>query len=161
MEDMYIPIKKILVPYDGDEISDKALSKAIEISNALKAKIFMIYVIDTRFLPPPNMTKFIQDKSGLKNAADLLINTLTKGAEKMLDTKMSKIKRKNIDIKFMVRIGSTADEIVSLAKTENADLIIMGSQQMKKEGTLGTVSRKVSEEANCPVMIINKKSGLK
>ncbi len=157
---MYIPIKKILVPYDGDEISDKALTKAIEISNALKAKILMIYVIDTKFLPSQNMTKYIKDKSSLKNAADLLVSTLTKGAETMLDTKMSKLKRKKTDIKFIVRIGSTADEIISLAKIENADLIVMGSQQMKKEGTLGMVSRKVSEEANCPVMIINKKVGL-
>ncbi len=160
MEDMYIPIKKIVVPYDGDEISDKALSKAIEISNALKAKILLIYVIDTKFLPPPNMTKYIQDKSGLKTAADILVDTLTKGAEKMLDSKMSKLKRKKIDIKFVVRMGATADEIISLAKTESADLIVMGSQQMKNEGTLGTVSRKVSEEASCPVMIINKKIGL-
>jgi nucleotide-binding universal stress UspA family protein len=76
----------------------------------------------------------------------------------MLKDKMTKIKEKGINVRFLLAVGSPAEEIVSVSKQEKVDLIIMGSRQLKKIEklrALGSVTRRVSEIADCPVMIVH------
>ena len=54
-------------------------------------------------------------------------------------------------------MGKAYDSILKFATQTKIDLIVMGSRGlhgMKKLGALGSVSRRVSEEAKCPIMII-------
>jgi nucleotide-binding universal stress UspA family protein len=61
----------------------------------------------------------------------------------------------SISINSQVIIGNPAEVIIDLANNkEKVDLIIMGSTGLKgisKVRVLGSVSRAVSENANCPV----------
>jgi nucleotide-binding universal stress UspA family protein len=53
--------------------------------------------------------------------------------------------------------GNIAEEILKVAKKKAADLIVIGSQGLhgiSRLKTLGSVSRKVSELASCPVLIV-------
>lgn len=55
-------------------------------------------------------------------------------------------------------VGSPAEEIVSVANAQKVDLIIMGSRRLEKVEklkALGSVARKVSEIAACPVTIVH------
>jgi len=56
-----------------------------------------------------------------------------------------------------VAIGDPSVEIVTIAKKENADLIIIGSRGLGalKGILLGNVSQKIAQVAPCPVMIVN------
>jgi nucleotide-binding universal stress UspA family protein len=58
-----------------------------------------------------------------------------------------------------VTVGSSpAEEIIKFADTKQIDIIIMGSQRLEtisKIKALGSVTRRVSEAAECPVMIIH------
>ena len=58
-----------------------------------------------------------------------------------------------------VIIGNPADVIIDIANNkEKVDLIIMGSTGLKgisKIRVLGSISRAVSENANCPVMFVH------
>lgn len=152
------PISRILVPHDGTEISDKALSKAEEFAEAFKSEIIILHIVDDRFVPPSATLAFISDQATLEDAKVRLIKILKKGAELMLKDKMTKIKEKGINVRFLLAVGSPAEEIVSVAKQEKVDLIIMGSRQLKKIEklrALGSVTRRVSEIADCPVMIVH------
>lgn len=56
------------------------------------------------------------------------------------------------------RYGSAADEILRFAQDNKIDTIVMGSRRLKgvsKLRALGSVTRKVSELADCPVLIIH------
>lgn len=56
------------------------------------------------------------------------------------------------------RIGTAADEILSLAGEVGADLIIVGSEPMSGLGLiLGSTSERVMREAGCPVEIARSK----
>ena len=58
---------------------------------------------------------------------------------------------------YSVRVGNIAEQILKFAKQKEISLIIIGSQGLHGFGklkTLGSTSRKVSELANCPVLII-------
>ena len=149
----------ILVPHDGSEMSEKALNKAVEFAQALRAKIILLHIIDDRIVPPSDTIGFVSDEQpSLEIAKIQLIRILKQGAELMLKDRISKVKQMGIEVRFMMGVGSPADEIVIISESEHVDLIIMGSRRLNeifKNIALGSVARRVSEIAKCPVMIIH------
>lgn len=148
--------RPILVPHDGTEMSDKALEKAIEFARAFKSEIIIVHIVDSRFVPPSATLGLISDKTTLENAKTQLIRILKSGAEIMLNKKIQKTKEGGVSARFILGVGSPAGEIVSIANAEKAEMIVIGSRQLKgnKMITLGSVARRVSETASCPVMIV-------
>ena len=139
-------------------MSEKALNKAVEFAQALEAKIILLHIVDDRIIPPSDTIGFVSDEQpSLEIAKTQLIRILKQGAELMLKDRISKVKQMGTEIRFM-RVGSPAEEIVLTSKSEHVDLIIMGSRRMNeifKNVALGSVARRVSEIADCPVMIIH------
>jgi nucleotide-binding universal stress UspA family protein len=153
----YMAVSKILVPHDGTEISDKALDKATEFAQSLKAEILIVHIVDSQFVPPSATLGFISEKSSLEDAKVQLVRILKQGAELMLKDRMEKVRESGVAVRFLLGVGSPAEEIVLIARSEKVDLIIVGSRQLHKEklSPLGSVARRVSETAPCPVMIIH------
>jgi nucleotide-binding universal stress UspA family protein len=63
-----------------------------------------------------------------------------------------------IAISTHVLLGAPADKIIEFGDRENIDLIIIGNVGLKgttKIKTLGSVSRRVSEVASCPVLLVH------
>ncbi len=150
-------VSRILVPHDGTEMSDKALDKAIEFAKALKSEMVVVHIVDSRFVPPSATLGFISDRTSLEDAKVQLVRILKAGAEQMLKDKIAKVKARGISVEFVLGVGSPAEEIVRIARDVKASLIVIGSRRLKSSDrirTLGSVARKVSETAQCPVMII-------
>jgi nucleotide-binding universal stress UspA family protein len=147
----------ILVPHDGTEMSDRALEKATELARAMKSEILIVHIVDSRFVPPSATLGFISDTTSLEDAKVQLIRILKTGAQAMLDQKIRNVRQQGVPVRFVLGVGSPADEIVSIAKGEHAGLIVMGSKQIGKEKLtpLGSVARRVSEISACPVMIVH------
>lgn len=148
---------RILVPHDGTEMSDKALDKATELAQALDSEMVIVHIVDNRFVPPSATLGFISDRTSLEDAKIQLVKILKSGAERMLKDRLSKVEKAGIKVEFVLGVGSPSEEIVKIARNVKADLIVMGSRQLKRSDTiraLGSVARKVSETAYCPVMII-------
>jgi nucleotide-binding universal stress UspA family protein len=79
----------------------------------------------------------------------------------MLKSRIEAANKDGVNIRFTLGIGSTPEGIVSVAKAEKVDFIIIGSRGLSsadrepnKLRILGSVARNVSELAECPVMII-------
>jgi nucleotide-binding universal stress UspA family protein len=149
----------ILVPHDGTEISEKALNKTVEFAQALRAKIILLHIVDDRIVPASDTIGFVsEEQPSLEIAKMQLIKILKQGAELMLKDRISKVKQAGIEIQFMMGVGSPAEEIVIISESEHVDLIIMGSRRLNeifKNVSLGSVARRVSEIAKCPVMLIH------
>ena len=117
----------ILVPHDGSEMSEKALNKAVEFAHALAAKIILLHIVDDRIIPPSDTIGFVSDEQpSLEIAKTQLIRILKQGAELLLKDRISKVKQMGIEIRFMMGVGSPAEEIVIISELEHVDLIIMG-----------------------------------
>jgi len=116
-----------------------------------------VHIVDNRFIPSDYTLGFINEKTSLEDAKIQLIRILKTGAESMLKDRMSKAKEGGVSARFLLGIGSPAEEILLIAKSEKADLIIMGSRQLGKEkfSALGSVARRVSDIAQCPVMVVH------
>jgi nucleotide-binding universal stress UspA family protein len=148
--------RPILVPHDGTEMSDKALWSAIEFAKAFGSEMIIVHIVDSRFVPPSTTLGLISEKTTLENAKTQLIRVLKTGAEIMLKDRIVKAKEGGVTARFILGVGSPAEEIVSIANAEKAEMIVIGSRQLKgdKMITLGSVARRVSETAGCPVMIV-------
>lgn len=146
---------RILVPYDGSKYYRKSLGEAIEIARKFSSKIYLLHAIDALAAIPP-----IQDDPDyhieMKKFQQSLKNAVSK-SDLILRNEVLHCKEKDIDADYRVVIGSAADAILKFAKKTNIDLIVMGSQGLsgiRKIIALGSVSRKVSELAQCPVLLV-------
>lgn len=152
--------QKFLVPHDGSELSDRALNKAIEFAKLLKSEIIILHILDDKLIPSGAIMSMLGEKSGTVRDAKLqILNIVRIGAEQLLKDRTEKVKENGINVRFIVGMGSPADGVANVAKNENVDLIIMGSKELEKENDnklklLGSVTRRVSEISDCPVMIV-------
>ena len=149
-------LTKILVPYDGSKYSTKALSRAMELAHNLDSKIFLFSVINVDYISPPGMLGLIRTKSE-KDSAKKWERTVNMEAEKMLKTAAKKCEDNGITVSFSIGRGNIASEILNFSKKKKISLIVIGSQGLHGIGkfkTLGSVSRRVSEYASCPVLLV-------
>lgn len=149
-------LSRILVPYDGSKYSNRALSNAIEIAKKDKSKIDIISVVNVDYIRPPGALLGMVSPSSVQ-----AIKKITASAKKetghMLSRQVSKCRAKGIKADSKMLSGNIAEAILKHAKQKKATLIVIGSQGLhgiQKVKVLGSISRKVSELASCPVLII-------
>ncbi|MGB8778390.1 MAG: universal stress protein [Nitrososphaeraceae archaeon] len=154
--------QKILVPHDGSELSDRALNKAIEFAKPLKSDIIILHILDDKLIPSEAIMSILCKKSSTVMDAKLqILNIVRIGAEQLLKDRTEKVRKSGINVRFIVGMGSPAEGVANVARNENVDLIIMGSKELEKENgnklkALGSVTRRVSEISDCPVMIVKQ-----
>ena len=151
-------IAKILVPHDGTEISNRAFGRAIEFAKAFNTEILLLHVIQD--IPVPSSLLLGNDRILISKAKRSIAKELEKGWNKMVQEKIidKMPKDEKIKVRSEIIVGSPADEIIRFASANKIDMIIVGSRRLEtisKIKALGSVARKVSEAAECPVMIIH------
>lgn len=149
-------ISKILVPHDGTEMSDRAVEKATELAKAFKAQLILVHVIEQIPISPTIMLG--SDMILINRARRSVRKELEEGWNKMAEVMINGLKKHNVEATCDCLVGSAAEKILQFAKIKKIDLIVMGSRRFKglsKIKALGSVTRKVSEMAGCPVLIIH------
>lgn len=150
-------LTKILVPYDGSKYSAKALTRAMELAHNLDSEIFLLSVVNVGYISPPSLLhSFIKSKEE-KAAVKKWSKSVKSDAEKMLKTAVKKCESKGITASFTIDQGDISGKILDFSKRKKISLIVIGSHGLHGIGklkTLGSVSRRVSENAKCPVLIV-------
>ncbi len=148
---------KILVPYDGSTHSKKALSRAMEVAHNVDSEILVFSVINVGYVPPPGLLRSLSLGKSEKESIKKFQQSMRKDTEKMLQGAVNQCKKNGITAGYKIGKGNIAQEILNLAKKRRMSIIIIGSQGLhgiSKLKSLGSVSRKVSELAHCPVLIV-------
>ena len=146
-------IKNILVAIDGSKSSDKALDFALDLAQKYTSKIVLISVFE------PLYVSMITLGIGLSpvNLATH-IDGLMDFRKKILLDAVKKAKNTNSELAVtqILAEGRPTDKIVETAKEQQCDLIVIGSRGLGgiKEFFLGSVSDRVADHAQCPVLII-------
>jgi nucleotide-binding universal stress UspA family protein len=151
-------IARILVPHDGTEISDRAFETATEFAKMFNTEIVLLHVIQD--IPIPSSLLLGNDRILISKAKRSITKELEKGWNKMVQEKIigKTSKDEKIKVRSEVIVGSPAEEIIRFANANKIDMIIVGSRRLEtisKIKALGSVARKVSEAAECPVMIFH------
>ena len=156
--------EKILVPYDGSQFADIALENAIGIAkmSGPNTQITLLHITPYMPIPLTFQRPVHSAKTGksipLTQYIEELIEEMEQNASKMLEEERQKYAHHNIKIETILLNGYPSEKIVEFAEKENVDLIVIGNiglSGLSKVKALGSVSRSVSENASCPVLIVH------
>ena len=150
-------IKRILVPHDGNQMSDKAVLYASNLAKALDAEINLLYIIDEIEIPGTLLLE--NDRVSIEGARRGIQRDLEQNWNRFAQEKVKSLWAEKIRASSEIRSGDVAEQILRFAKENQADLIVMGSRKLEGVSqivvALGSVARKVSERAFCPVMLVH------
>jgi nucleotide-binding universal stress UspA family protein len=149
-------LTKILVPYDGSKYSVKALTRATELAHNLDSEIILFSVVNVGYISPPGLLGIIKSKKE-KNAIKKWSKSVKTDTEKTLKIALKKCESKGISTSYVISEGEISSKILDFASKKKISLIVIGSHGLHGIGklkTLGSVSRRVSENAKCPVLIV-------
>ena len=126
--------ERILVGTDGSDSANRAVAYAANLGEALGAEV----IVSHAFRPTGEEV----DLGTLRNVgASLLRDASTRH-------------RSGATIRPVLREGEAAEALVSLAREENSDLIVVGNRGLgHRRVQIGTVPGKVSHRAPCDVLI--------
>lgn len=149
---------KILVGIDGSQHAEKALDYALDLAERYSANIVLLSVV-----PPVTLPIFSREPiTGVVDIFPVWAGTyydeLRASYEKVLAEALEKAKKikPNLNVSTKLAEGRPADKIIETAKEGNFDLIVLGSRGLGgiEEFLLGSVSHKVVNEAECPVLVV-------
>jgi nucleotide-binding universal stress UspA family protein len=137
-----------------------ALEKSKEFAKAFNAELYILHVIEHIPIPPSLILG--NDRQWIEESRRSIAKKLKEGWLKMAKEKINPGLEKET-IKFNTTVLTdeqqpVSEQILKFASDNKIGLIIVGSQRLSKISrikALGSVSRKISENADCPVMIMH------
>jgi|SRR5215471_12242852 len=145
-----LPVKLILCPTDFSEPAGQCVEAATELAKFFNAELLLVNVVPAipNLPPDPNYVYKIPEFERYLHA----------DAEKHLGEVLIQVSAKGIRARTQVGHGPAAEEIVTIAKAENADLIVIATHGATGWERLmfGSVAEKVVRLAECPVLTVRK-----
>lgn len=140
-------MKKILVPIDGSQYSEKAMDMAKVIGSTMNSEITILNVIR-----PMLDYKYAHNKDFHKEGERLLVSE----SNKLLQEKQKFFEDYTGEVKSIYKRGDPANEIVKYAEEGDFDLVIMGSRGLGSfsRTLLGSISDKVIHHVKTSVLIV-------
>ena len=152
-------MKKVLIAVDDTKGTKKAFSVCGNVCSCMRPdNIVLVYV--EKFEGRSLIDEMLGDAE-LSTLKEVLNGSeyqelLDKKAQGILDYYKKSLESKGITgIKTVLRKGHPAEEILKVAKKENADMIIVGSRGRRTSHLfMGSVSREVANNAEVPVLLV-------
>ena len=139
---------KVVVPVDFSSNTDKVVDYGVSIADKLGAQVLFFHVVnnfqgyDMMLMHPSflGMTKDLEQK-----------------AEERMAALVKEHEQREGGATGNVVVGDAAAEIISYAKLEKADMIIIGTHGVKgiEKILLGSTADRVVKKAPCPVLVFN------
>jgi len=141
--------KKILLCTDFSDNSLPARNLALAYGEAFGAGIVVLHVIDS-------WAGFPSYAESMPLDVREVIRNLDEAAKAKLEEVAEECKDVVSQVRTQSSVGIPAEEIVRVAREEDADLIVMGTHGWTgfKHMLLGSVAEKVLRTADCPVLVV-------
>ena len=136
---------KILLATDSSREAELAATTAVDLANSTNSELHVIHVGD--FLPTL-LAQTEVEPAQLEREAQQLLDEQVRGIEEAGGT----VKEAHL------RLGRADEEIVELAQSIGAGMIVMGSrgQGRLRRALVGSVSESVVRHAHCPVTVVRE-----
>lgn len=149
--------KNILLPLDGSHSCQRATELAAVIAGKFSSKVTVMHVISHDFMHPELKSSYHVPPLVMAE----LDKTYEKAGEKIIRSAKEYLSEENIDVDTILeRAADPAEKILQTAKKLNCDLLIMGniSEEQAFRFSLGSVAEDVALAAQCPVLIVKRKT---
>lgn len=140
---------KIVVPFDGSELSKKALNSALTIlKQDEKIELTVLMVVNVRAAVHEHGLSLV-DIEEIRQAYFEAAKESLREIEGQFPSMSNKMRTEVVE-------GDPGNTIIQYSQENDIDLIVMGSRGLSgmKELFLGSVSHHVVQKSKCPVMIV-------
>lgn len=140
---------RILVAVDGSAFADRALKYGVDLAKRYSAKLIVVHVVLRRFYA------VTPSEAGVL-ATTVFVKEMEAEGREIINRADAYVKGEGVDHECRLLQGVPAEEIVKVADSEKADLIVIGSRGLTEVRAflLGSISDKISHHAKCPVLIV-------
>jgi nucleotide-binding universal stress UspA family protein len=141
--------KRILVPLDGSELSERALPHAVQIARCMGSQLWLVRVSlyqGYAYNPTWDGPHYSEEKL----EADRLVSV------EYLETLRLQYDCRDVAGTTEVLIGPVAETLIDCATAKNIDLIVMSTHGRSglSRWVMGSVTDKIVRGAHCPTLII-------
>jgi nucleotide-binding universal stress UspA family protein len=143
-----LTLRRLLVPVDFTETSDRALDYAIEFARRFDASITIMHAYQIPVYGFPDAAYI--------TSAELAAQIST-AAQKRLDALIEAHKTEGVEMTAILRDGVAWEEINTVAAELKADLVIIGTHGRRglARALLGSVAENVIRTSTLPVLVIH------
>jgi nucleotide-binding universal stress UspA family protein len=145
---MNLEIRKIMIPTDFSESSSHAMEYGAQLAKKVGAKILLLHVIP--------LGSYVSAASSAPVPVEAIEALAQTARNEISKTGKALQTSHGIAVDVMVTDGPAPAVITELAKTQAADLIVMGTQGRTglKHVLLGSVAEHVVRHSSIPVMTV-------
>lgn len=145
-----ISIKKILVPTDFSDASNKAVSKASEIAEFFNAEIVLLHV-------KPNDTSFIEQYL-TEELIQELNEKIDEDIQKNFEKQINESAKQGVKITTAIKEGVPYQQIIKAEEDYNVDLVIIAphNKTFFKDVFLGSTTEKVIKRSKKSVLLVRE-----
>lgn len=160
---MTVPYQRILVPLDGSERAAAALPHAETLAKLAGAELILIQVIPSAAMlvsetavASPGMGLPTVDPFLSANQYESVEAALEQDARATLDAAAAPLEKQGIAVQKIILQGAPADAILSYAKDNQVDLIVMSTHGRTGLARIvfGSVAESVIRHSASPVLLV-------
>ena len=139
---------RILIATDGSAKSRVAVEHGIELAKSVGAGVLGVYVVN-EVVVASAVRQLGADKKEIEEKLQ------TQGEKALAEIKKMG-EAEGVTVDTLIRYGAPANMVIDIARTEDADLIVMGShgESGVTKLLIGSVVQKVLYWAACPVLVV-------
>ncbi|MDQ3968674.1 MAG: universal stress protein [Thermoproteota archaeon] len=136
--------ENILVAVDGSKHSDAAFDVAMDIAQKYGSQLFVLHVFQGGTGSGTLVSPSFEDD--MRSMGQQILNSYEAKAEE----------RRLQNVRMLLQMGDAAQRIMEAASEVKCGLVLIGSRGRGgfKELLLGSVSHKVTNHAQCPVLVV-------
>ena len=145
-------IRRILCASDFSKTSGKALISAIDLAKANRARLTIVHA----HVP---IVPLVPEQYLEASTWDRVDTETRRWAEHQVEKLNEKARKRGVRASAMIVTGDPAQQIVRMARSKRADLIVVGTHGRRglSKFFLGSVAERVVATAPCPVMTVRGK----
>lgn len=127
-------LRHILCPMNDTEVARAAFEHACSVARSFAARLTVVFVVEQEAGPPGSAER----------------------AEEMLRAWLPAEAQPEFAIEPVIRHGDAAEQVITLARGEAVDLVVIGAQHQRFVDTtvLGVTTVRVTRHAPCPVLVV-------
>jgi len=140
---------RIIVPLDGSELAESAISEAVELARHVGERLLLLRVVDSTWVNRYGLYGLAIEASSV----DGILTADRIAATAYLDAMRTRLESTGVLVTSELREGRAADEITAAARP--GDLIVMASHGRTgaMRFALGSVAEDVARHAAVPVLV--------
>lgn len=141
-----LPLKKMLVAFDGSPSAYKAFDFALELAAGFGGTAHEIVVLSV--VQPPEPADLVE--------MDAIIDAGTEHFGELFGELRAKAMAAGVAATTEVAVGHPADQVAHYAAEHGCDMVIVGQRgrSMMEKWLLGSVSKRIASYAPCTVVIV-------